>query len=134
MRLGLLYLTLTACIWVMILCLTTEDQINFILSRISLLIFSISITIIIIGGMLNHVAEIHPLLRVQVNEYFNLINIMREGVLVLVREPNYEIRFCNKATRKIFNKNDNDEDKLTIGDIHQPKFIRSKLVKENLVK
>ena len=134
MRLGLVYLILTACSWVIILRLTTEDELNFIISRFTLLMFGISITIIIIGGMLNHISDIHTLLRVQVSEYFNLINIMREGVLVLVREPNYEIRFCNKATRKIFDKNDHDDDKLTIGDLNQPKFIRSTLVKENLVK
>ena len=62
----------------------------------------IGILIMIMASILNHVASLHMRLRVQVNEYFNLINRMREGVLVFVNEPLSEIKFCNKATEKIF--------------------------------
>ena len=62
----------------------------------------IGIMIMLMASILNHIASLHMRLRVQVNEYFNLINRMREGVLVFVNEPLSEIKFCNKATEKIF--------------------------------
>ena len=64
----------------------------------------IGIVIMVMASILNHVASLHMRLRIQINEYFNLINRMREGVLVFVKEPLTEIKFCNKATEKIFDK------------------------------
>ena len=46
----------------------------------------IGIVIMVMASILNHVASLHMRLRIQINEYFNLINRMREGVLVFVKE------------------------------------------------
>lgn len=58
---------------------------------------------------------------------------MKEGIIVLVREPNVEIRFCNKSAEKIFGKPwpKTEDNKLMASDLSKPRFLRSKLVKEN---
>ena len=87
----------------------------------------------IMASILNHVTSLHMRLRFQVNEYFNLINRMREGVLVFVKAPLSEIKFCNKATEKIFDIQSEKQESITVGDLNQPRFLRSKLFKENIV-
>ena len=87
----------------------------------------------LMASILNHIASLHMRLRVQVSEYFNLINRMREGVLVFVKEPLSEIKFCNKATEKIFDISSEKQESITVEALNQPRFLRSKLVKENLI-
>ena len=50
------------------------------------------------------VTSLQKRLRKQMNEYFNLINRMREGVLVLTKDLKgaLEIQFCNKTVEKLF--------------------------------
>ena len=85
MRLGLLYLALTAIAWTSIQISIELNGIGTILSVLTMFLLSVSSTIIIVGVLVNHVSKMRTLLRVQVSEYFNLINIMREGVLVLIK-------------------------------------------------
>ena len=62
--------------------------------------------IMVVSAIFNKLSYLQTRSRVQVNEYFNLINRMREGVIVLLkRGPNSEIKFCNKSAEKIFDKN-----------------------------
>ena len=72
-------------------------------------------------------------------EYFNLINRMREGVLVLIRDPHNlaqgtsEIKFSNKSSEKIFDTLDRSTSDLTIDDLKLPRFMPTRLLKEHLV-
>ena len=101
----------------------------------------ISIVSIVLIVLLNHTTKLHTRLRIQVNEYFNLINRMREGVIVLLRGPaaaDSEIKFWNKSAEKIFEKTNSNTNEtttqiLTVNDFSLPKFIPSKMVEGNLV-
>ena len=71
------------------------------------------------------------------SEYFNLINRMREGVLVLIRDPEEsvttEIKFSNKSSEKLFRSVDREEKTaIQVSDLSQGRFISTKLLKENL--
>ena len=70
------------------------------------------------------------------SEYFNLINRMREGVLVLIRDPQKcittEIKFSNKSSEKIFGTSDREDTSILVSDLSQCRFQSSKLLKENL--
>ena len=85
--------------------------------RYFLLYALIGILVMLMASILNHIASLHMRLRVQVSEYFNLINRMREGVLVFVKEPLSEIKFCNKATEKIFDISSEKQESITVGDL-----------------
>ena len=117
--------------------LTSDGAIAGIIMKNIMFVLFISIVSIVLIALLNHTTKLHTRLRIQVNEYFNLINRMREGVIVLLRGPtaaDSEIKFCNKSAEKIFEKNSTSENQtLTVKDFSLPKFIPSKMVEGNLV-
>ena len=116
--------------------MTSDGAIAGIIIKNMMFVIFLSIVTIVIIAILNHMSQLHTRLRIQVNEYFNLINRMREGVIVLFRgtAADPEIKFCNKSAEKIFEKNStNENETLTVEDFSQPKFIPSKMVEGNLV-
>ena len=61
-------------------------------------------TVLAIALLIDHVVSLQKRLRIQFDEHFNLINSMREGVIVLLNQPTLTIKFYNKAAAKIYNK------------------------------
>ena len=104
--------TLAVCTIVGNLILTDiwmPDDLQFQLSPVMALIFLVGLIIIFLSCILTYVAQLQKKLRMQMSEYFNLINRMREGVLVLsAKTASSEggatrmIEFCNRVVMKIF--------------------------------
>ena len=46
----------------------------------------VSLGIIIVACMFTYITQLHHKIRLQMSEYFNLINRMREGVLILTKD------------------------------------------------
>ena len=121
--------------------MTSDGAIAGIIIKNMMFVIFLSIVTIVIIAILNHMSQLHTRLRIQVNEYFNLINRMREGVIVLLRGPaaaDPEIKFWNKSAEKIFEKTNSNTNEtttqiLTVNDFSLPKFIPSKMVEGNLV-
>lgn len=53
--------------------------------------------------------------------------------MVLLTEPVSKIKFYNKAAERIFDLDPETRDALTVEDLNKPRFLPSKLIKENLV-
>lgn len=53
--------------------------------------------------------------------------------MVLLTEPVSKIKFYNKAAERIFDLDPEARDALTVEDLNKPRFLPSKLIKENLV-
>ena len=60
------------------------------------------------------------------SEYFNLINRMREGVLVLTQDLKgaFKIQFSNKSVNKLFHASG----ELCVADLFTPKFEQSEIL------
>ena len=67
---------------------------------IAMIIFAIFMIVFISAYVLSHVSWLQTRLRQQMTEYYNLINRMHEGVLVLVRERS-GIEDQTKITKEI---------------------------------
>ena len=64
---------------------TLNKSLGFQMQQNFLIIFVVGLIILIIAFVLNYIVQLQQRLRLQMSEYFNLINRMREGVLVLIR-------------------------------------------------
>lgn len=79
------------------------------------LIFLVGLIIIFLSCILTYVAQLQKKIRMQMSEYFNLINRMREGVLVLSIGQEGEVKgkriieFCNRVVTKIFRPRNNQK-------------------------
>ena len=62
---------------------------------------------------------------------------MREGVLVLIKNKGLnrdtDIKFYNKSFLKIFDTLKREDTEIRVSDLQKPRFLPSKLLKENLV-
>ena len=66
-----------------------DQEIVLVFMRFFVIYIIVGILIMIMAGLVNHISSLHKRLRIQVTEHFNLINRMREGVLVFVKHsPN----------------------------------------------
>ena len=64
-----------------------DESLKFQLSRYFSIFIPVGLSIIGLQIILNYIAQIQKRLRLLMSEYFNLMNRMREGVLVLIRDP-----------------------------------------------
>ena len=93
--------------------LFNDDSIGGIATKFVLMAVMISLVILVMAYIVNHVSQLQTRLLIQVNEYFSLINRMREGVIVFTQESESTIiRFCNKSAEKIFGKYHENEENL----------------------
>ena len=65
----------------------------------------VSFGITVIACIITYLVQLKTKIRLQMNEYFNLINRMREGVLVLSRDM-LQIKFHNKTVEKLISQDD----------------------------
>ena len=116
------------------------------------LIILVGLILIGIAFIITYVSQLQKKLRMQMSEYFNLINRMREGVLVLSLgrlSGEHQIDFCNKTVTKLLkssesseptetvvkdkkgNENENHESncELDIKDLSIARFLTTSLVK-----
>ena len=63
-----------------------EEEISYQIKRFLLLIVLINCIIMILASLVTYLSQLQTRIRQQMVEYFNLINRMREGVLVLYRD------------------------------------------------
>ena len=72
------------------------------MKRLFLIIFTIGLMVVVMACLMTYIVQLQKRLRLQIYEYFNLINRMREGVLVLIRDKvsakTKEIKFYNKSS------------------------------------
>ena len=92
-----------------ILNITAQEDIGFQIKRLFSLVFVVILVILMLVGNIAYISRLQKRLRQQMNEYFNLINRIHEGVLVIVRDSRdpvtSEIKFYNKSCLKIFKRN-----------------------------
>ena len=86
-----------------------EDlKVRFQYQPMIMLIFLVGLILIFLACILTYVSQLQKRLRMQMSEYFNLINRMREGVIVLSREAEgRKIEFYNRIVQKIFRRSTN---------------------------
>ena len=88
-----------------------NDALQFELSPVMTLILLVGLILVFLSCILTYVAQLQKKIRMQMSEYFNLINRMREGVLILSKSddakngssPRY-IEFYNKVVTKILRR------------------------------
>ena len=116
---------------------TLNISLGFQLEQNSMIIFVVGLIILIVAFVMNYIVQLQQRVRQQMSEYFNLINRMREGVLVLIRNQgeakDTDIKFFNKSFLKIFDALKREDTEIRVSDLKKPRFFASKLLKENLI-
>ena len=107
-------LTLAVCTVVGNLVLTEiwmPDALQFELSPVMTLILLVGLILVFLSCILTYVVQLQKKIRMQMSEYFNLINRMREGVLILSKSDDAKngsfsryIEFYNKVVTKILRR------------------------------
>ena len=74
----------------------------------------IVILLLVMASAVTYVTNLHKKLRQQVNQYFNLINRMREGVLLLSKDAAgaIKIKFCNTTAHGILKTGKEEKESL----------------------
>ena len=100
--------TLVSNIFFNSIWLPEDLKVRFQYQPMIMLIFLVGLILIFLACILTYVSQLQKRLRMQMSEYFNLINRMREGVIVLSREAEgRKIEFYNRIVQKIFRRSTN---------------------------
>ena len=110
-----------------------EEELSQRVSRFLTNTFFIVILLLIMACAVTYVTNLHKKLRQQVNQYYNLINRMSEGVLLLTKDASktINIKFCNITAHGILKAGNDDKEGLLNDDLKKPRFHPSRFRKEN---
>ena len=110
-----------------------KEELNQRVYRFLVNAFFLVILLLIMASAVTYVTNLHKKLRQQVNQYYNLINRMREGVLLLSKDASGAIiiKFCNTTAYGILKSGNDDKEGLQSDDLNKHRFHPSRFRKEN---
>ena len=85
LRIGMVTVVTSGVAFVILRRVTFDLSLGFQVRQNFTIIFLVGLIILIIAFVMNYIVQLQQRLRQQMSEYFNLINRVREGVLVLIK-------------------------------------------------